>query len=280
MKHSKLCVFLAVAVIVLSACTAYADGVKLGMLMPAKFAAGINESTLDVSDIVVWELNTPAHNEGITPKFYSNFASMIMALNAGEIDEFAVSQPVGEYITAVNPDFAVVCANRIIGVDFVFGFLAKNGGAIRDKFNSALAGMRQDGTLDALRLKYCGRPGHSKMDSVKIENFPDAETVRVAVTGDVPPLDFVAADGEAAGFNTAILAEIGKRLKINIKLLHVETAARTTALTSGRADCVFWYQLYRDSKNQPDAPEGVIFSDPYYDFNITLHIGSRQPEKH
>ena len=280
MKHSKLCVFLAAAVMVLSACTAFAEGVKIGMLMPAKLVAGIDEQTQDVNDIIVWDLKNPAHKAGNFPRFYGNLAAMLMALNAGELDEFAVSQPVGEYIIAVNPDFAVACATRITGSTFVFGFRAENGRAIRDKFNAALADIRKDGTLDALKLKYCSNPGKGNLDTVQFESFSDAETVKIAVTGDLPPLDFVTADGNAAGFNTAILSEIGRRAKINIKLVYVETAARTTALMSGRADCIFWYQLYNDSKNQPDSPEGVIFSEPYYDFNIMLHIGRKQPEKH
>ncbi|MBQ7214708.1 MAG: hypothetical protein IJS39_01855 [Synergistaceae bacterium] len=28
------------------------------------------------------------------------------------------------------------------------------------------------------------------------------------------------------------------------------------------------------------ALEGIIFSDPYNDFNIMLHIGRKQPEKY
>lgn len=278
MKHMKLFVFLAVAVMVFSACTAYADGVKLGILTPAKLVAGLNESTQDAGSLVVWEINSPAHSTGaVMPKFYSNLTTMIMALNAGDIDEFAASQPLGEYITAVNPHFAVSCVHRITGASFVFGFRAgeERSESLRKAFNSALAGMRQDGTLDALRLKYCGKPGHDKLESIQMEKFPDADSVSVAVTGDVPPLDFVAPDGEAAGFNTAILSEIGKRLKINIKLLYVETAARTTALMSGKADCVFWYQLYKDTDSQPDAPESVIFSEPYYDCNIFLHIKAK-----
>lgn len=278
MKHTKLFVLLAVAVMAMSACTAHAEGLRIGLLTPAKLIAGINESTQHAGDLIVWEINSLAHSTGaIMPKFYSNFTSMIMALNAGEIDELAVSQPVGEYITAVNPKFAVSCAHRITGASFVFGFRAgeDRSESLRKAFNSALASMRQDGTLDALRLKYCGKPGHDKLDPVNMERFPDAETVSIAVTGDVPPLDFVAPDGEAAGFNTAILSEIGKRLKTNIKLVYVETAARTTALMSGRADCIFWYQIYKDTDDQPDAPESVIFSDPYYDCNLFLHIKAK-----
>ena len=276
MNHKKLCVFIMIAVMSLSACCAYADGVKLGMLTPGKLVVGETPSMDAISDIVLWTLYRPGHGvDEISFKFYSNLATMLMALNAGEIDELATSQVVGEYVTALNPDFTVTCAGRMTGTSFVFGFKDGEGEALQKKFNAALADMRKDGTLDAITRQYCGNPGHDKLDSVKMAKFPDAETVRVAVTGDVPPIDFVAADGEAAGFNTAILSEIGKRAKLNIKLVHVETAARTTALMSGRADAIYWYQIYKGVKEQPDAADGVIFSDPYYEFNISLHVGRK-----
>ncbi len=53
-------------------------------------------------------------------------------------------------------------------------------------------------------------------------------------------MDFVAADGSFAGFNTALLAEIGKRLNKNIELTQVDCASRSTALASGTVDVVFW----------------------------------------
>ena len=275
MKHIKLCVFI-VAVIALSACASYADGVKIGMLIPAKLVAGASDKPQDISNIVLWLIFKPGHGaDEASFKFYNNLMTMLMALNSGEIDELSACQPLAEYLTAVNPEFVVSCAARITGASFVFGFKAEDGSALREKFNAALAEMRKDGTLDALTQKYCGNPGRDNMDSVKMENFPDAPTVRVAVTGDVPPLDYVAADGEAAGFNSAILAEIGRRAKINIKLVYVETAARTTALMSGRADAVYWYQVYKGTDEQSDAADGVIFSDPYYDTNIFIHIGRK-----
>ena len=274
MKHKMFKLFIAV-VMVFSACTAYAEDIKFGLLMPAKLVAGVEESTQNLS-IVLWHMRAAGHQPGkYTPRFYSNLATMLMALNAGEIDEFSVAQPVAEYITAMNPELEFSYAARITGASFVFGFRAEDGKAMRDKFNSALAEMKKDGTLDALRQEYCGNPGKDTPNAVKFEHFPDAETVSIAVTGDVPPMDYVAADGQAAGFNTAILSEIGKRLKVNIKLVYVETAARTTALMSGRADCVFWYQVYKASKTQPDTPESVIFSEPYYDFNIFLHVSKK-----
>ena len=112
-------------------------------------------------------------------------------------------------------------------------------------------------------------------EAVNFERFAAAETVRVAVTGDLPPIDYVSTEGKAAGFNTALLAEIAKRLKINIKLTYVNSGARTAALTSGRADVVFWYQLTEGSAKQFDVPDSVIVSDPYYDWNTFVHISQK-----
>ncbi|MBQ7267295.1 MAG: hypothetical protein IJR11_02890, partial [Synergistaceae bacterium] len=94
-------------------------------------------------------------------------------------------------------------------------------------------------------------------------------------TGDMPPIDMFAGDGKPAGYNTAILAEIGKRLKKNIRLLSIEAAARNSALISGRADVVFWYRTVKieigdaeiDNSVFIDAPDEIILSEPYYSWN-------------
>ena len=72
--------------------------------------------------------------------------------------------------------------------------------------------------------------------------------------------------GHAAGFNTAVLAEIAQRLEINIELVQVDSGARTLALSSGRADAAFWA---RSAAADPvieglDIPEGTITSESYY----------------
>lgn len=53
-------------------------------------------------------------------------------------------------------------------------------------------------------------------------------------------MDYVAEDGSFAGFNTAILAEIGKRLEKNIDLVQVDSVGRALALAQGNVDAVFW----------------------------------------
>jgi ABC-type amino acid transport substrate-binding protein len=74
-----------------------------------------------------------------------------------------------------------------------------------------------------------------------------AETVKVAVTGALPPMDYVAPDGTPAGFNTALLAEISRRMGKNIELVVVDSVGRAAALASGTVDAVFWTRTSGES---------------------------------
>ncbi len=127
-------------------------------------------------------------------------------------------------------------------------------------------------TLSAIEGMYLASPGKTSPQPVKFAKFDGAVTIRAAVTGDLPPVDFMADDGTAAGFSTAVLAEIGRRLGVNIELMSIESAARSSALASGRADVVFWYEVVKGADKQPDIPEGVIVSEPYYEWEKFIHL--------
>ncbi len=93
-----------------------------------------------------------------------------------------------------------------------------------------------------------------------------AQTIKVGVTGDLPPLDYVSADGQPAGFNTAILSEIAKRLGRNVEVIDIESGARATALNAKQIDVIFWAVVPNGDKvpNDLDKPDGVEFSEPYF----------------
>jgi hypothetical protein len=78
--------------------------------------------------------------------------------------------------------------------------------------------------------------------------------VRVAVTGALPPIDYVAADGTPAGFNTAVLAEISSRAGFNIELVQVDSVGRALALSQGDVDVVFWTRAESDGLLQDGLP--------------------------
>ncbi|MBQ7155223.1 MAG: hypothetical protein IJR85_06685 [Synergistaceae bacterium] len=55
--------------------------------------------------------------------------------------------------------------------------------------------------------------------------------MRVAITGDIPPMDRILANGQPAGFNTALLSELGRRTHTNFELVSVSAGARQAAIS-------------------------------------------------
>lgn len=208
--------------------------------------------------------------------FYDSLLSMQMALNAGEVDEISLPEAVGEYFLNVNDGYKIVSIVRTLPSSLAFGFRKDNDPSLRNKFNEALLSMKADGTLAILRSKYIDEPGLDEPEPVKFDVYENIDTkIKVAVTGDLPPIDFIAADGKPAGFNTAVLAEIARRLKVNVELVNIDSGARAAALASGRADAVFWFQFQKGADKQSDIPEGIALSEPYYGWNEILNIGKK-----
>ena len=205
--------------------------------------------------------------------YYNSLLTMQMALNAGEIDEVQLPEVVGEYFTIMNPSYSVACVTQVRPTYLAFGFLEKNA-ALRDRINKVLNELKADGTLEKLRAGYIDsfRSPNFNFNMLKPTKFEGAEKIKIALTGDLPPIDFVAPDDTPAGFNMAIITEIGKRAKLNIEVFDIEAGARSAALSSGRADAVLWYKFTQDHEVQPDIPSGVILSEPYYSWNKFLHI--------
>ena len=211
--------------------------------------------------------------EGSSVKFYDNLTLMQMALSKGEIDVITTPECVGEYMLRTNSLLKLrgFMLNKN-ATALAFGFLEEKK-ELRDRFSKAVEDMEREGAIGLLARDFISGPQAINPPAVEIAKFDDAETINAAITGDQPPLDYIAEDGTPAGFNTAILAEIGRRLHVNINPVIVETASRAVSLTSGRADVVFWFQVFEGYDKQPDIPEGVIVSTPYYGWNKAMLIG-------
>ena len=209
-----------------------------------------------------------------TPKSYDSLSLMQLALHKGEIDAIGCPELIGEYMLRHSSEYDLRgYAILRKQTNLAFGFLEEKS-AIRDRFNEAINSMMNDGTLGLIVRDYLTGPKSDNPPAVKLEHFDDAETINIAVTGDMPPIDYVAEDGTPAGYNTAFLAEIGRRLHVNINLISIDTGMRAAALKSGRADVVFWFKVYGDGR-VADIPEGVILSVPYYAWNKALLIGKK-----
>ena len=186
--------------------------------------------------------------------YYDSLDAMLMALNAGEIIGLETYGATARYLILNNPELMFIGAENaenanafvntvcdsLLSNDFAFMFMADSA-ALRDMFNETIAAMKKDGTLDKLIQTYIeGVASGDEPERIALPRIAGAETLRVAITGSLPPLDYVAPDGTPAGFNTAMLAEIGSRMGKNVELVQVDSIGRAAALASGAVDAVFW----------------------------------------
>lgn len=241
------------------------SGDKIGALMPIG---------LDEESYKRWTENI-AQSEGrpagyVAPRtviFFDDMNSMIMALKNNQIDRFATAGKVGAYIVARNDDLKLIDDNfkPILGYSMA---MEEKSAAQIEEINAAIKAMREDGTLNKLIQKNIIDLGGKDPVATPIPVIEGAETLKVAVTGDMPAMDVILSDGTPAGFNVAFLGELGKRINKNFELVSMTAAARSTALSSGQVDVLFWVigTYDQDGKALPyplDNMKGVAISMPY-----------------
>lgn len=186
--------------------------------------------------------------------FYDSLDSMLMALRAGEIQVMVTYEHVADYLIAQSDDLALssfftfaesddpvsVFVSVILSNSFSL-LLREEDEALRDELNGAILDMQADGTLQRFIDEQITAVNQGlEISPAALPRIEGTPVLRVAVTGTLPPMDYVTPDGAPAGFNTAMLAEIGNRIGRNIELVQVDSVGRAAALSAGVVDAVFW----------------------------------------
>ena len=150
--------------------------------------------------------------------FFNTMTDMLMALNRGDIVVLETDQNTVRYIASRN-DNIVDRPPYLNPNNLMFSILLRGEDTeLRDQISSIIIAMKEDGSLEEMRQRYIEDViAGNDPDAVVPEVIPDARTIKVAVTGDRPPMDYVSAGGAPLGFNTALIAEIAKRLGVNMQ---------------------------------------------------------------
>ncbi|MBR4641178.1 MAG: transporter substrate-binding domain-containing protein [Selenomonadaceae bacterium] len=213
------------------------------------------------------------------PVFYDNLSLMEMGLEAGNVDKISTYKCVADYLIANNDKFEIAHDDWIEGLTDNFCFaVKKEDSQLKADLDKVIGEMKSDGSLAKLISEYVTNVDKGKNPpKIELPKVEGADTIKVGVTGDLPPLDLVLADGTPAGFNTALLAEIAKRLNKNIELVQIDSGARAAALNSDQIDVIFW-AIVPANEILPadiDKPEGIELSEPYFKDDIA-HIKLKQ----
>ena len=209
----------------------------------------------------------------ITPftgfKFFDALQSMLAALGSGRIVAVEIDEYTAGYLLSRAEQYAVFQPSGTPVYNLNFSMLLRDGDSeLCGRISSAIKDMKADGTLESLKKKYIdGCIAGTDPDAVKPEHFDGSEILRVALTGDRPPMDYISVAGEPIGFNTALISEVARRLKMNAEFISVDSGARAAALASRTCDVVFWSESgdfnNRDGADREDMPEYTLITESY-----------------
>ena len=213
---------------------------------------------------------------------FDTMTDMLMALYRCDIVVLETDQNTVRYIASRN-DGIVDRPPYLNPNNLMFSVLLREEDAeLRDQISNSIAEMEEDGTIEEMRQRYIEDVSvGDDPDVVVPQVFPGARTIKVAVTGDRPPMDYVSAGGEPVGFNTALISEIGKRLGVNIEFVTVDCGARGIALATGVCDIVFWMEIGDfenwEGADLEDQPENTIVTKPYMSVPLWWAVLSESP---
>ena len=211
-------------------------------------------------------INVP--NTTIEMVNYSNLSSALMDLESGKIIGLGIEGCVADYIVARNENVVAFNYGKTEAMTNFSMMTMDSNKEVYDILNNAIKDMKADGTLDSLISNELKAYIESDPEAKDLPKFDGARTIKIGVTGDVPPMDYVAANGKAAGFNIALLTEIANRAQVNIELVQIDSAARATALSTEKVDAVFWAKSVScdscDNAVFAEEIEGTLVTETYF----------------
>ncbi|MDR0963932.1 MAG: transporter substrate-binding domain-containing protein [Clostridium sp.] len=204
--------------------------------------------------VAVEQINQMMGANFISIATYPTYNETLMALKSDRIDAAVVSKPQGLYTVQTDPTLKFIAGNGKSPLRVSMLTVTENTELLA-QINDAIQALKDSGELDALNEKY--------IEDVSIEEvtlpatIEGAKTIQVGVSGDMPPFDYVSADGKPSGYNVALMGAIASKAGFNVEFVTISFSAKFSALLSDRIDVFFFHYGVL-------SQEGVTMTDVYY----------------
>lgn len=211
-------------------------------------------------------------------RYFDSLNSIILALDSGAIDGFVINEYTYDFLRSRDSRYSTYSPDPAWEYSYGFAMLLREEDReLCNRITDVINDMKADGALDDLKAQYIDECiAGNEPAAVRPEVFDQAAALKVAVTGDIPPMDYFSAEGDPVGFNTAFISEVGRRLALNIEFVSVDSGARAMSLASGEADVVFWTEAasYDNWANadREDQPEHTVVTDIYLPAELRLVV--------
>ncbi len=203
-------------------------------------------------------------------KQYASLNTMLMELKAGKIDVLEIPDSVANYILAQD-DSLLHWEGK--ATQHYHMAARSEDKALTDEISMAIDELKADGTIESLVKEYI-TDAKGDPSLKELTNKDGKEKHIVAVTGDLPPMDYVSADGTPSGFNVALLNAISEKTDCTFEIVQMEASARLSALEGKKIDLIFWIGCY-DNENFEPSMKGVSLTTSFYDEAVCRISGSQ-----
>jgi ABC-type amino acid transport substrate-binding protein len=110
--------------------------------------------------------------------------------------------------------------------------------------NAAIEELRADGTLEQLVKDYIANADENTLAAAPTApDNEDSNTLRIGVSGQWPPFDYMTPQGVATGFNVALSTAVAEKLGLRAQFVTIPAAQKFTALMSNRIDVYFFHAI-------------------------------------
>ncbi|MCI2055611.1 MAG: ABC transporter permease subunit [Oscillibacter sp.] len=194
--------------------------------------------------------------QDVTYSFFNNRTDQLAALESGKVEAFPCDEPVALLAVAQNPDLTILpqCV-----VEDHYGVALQKDSPLTPQVNDAIAQLKADGTLDAMREKWSGSDEAAKV-LPQLDCPGTNGTLRVAHDTSGEPMEYVGTDGTAVGYDLELMLRIAQILDYQVEWISVDFSGLIPMLQSGKADAAVGCMSITEERKQV-----VDMSDSYYD---------------
>ena len=241
MKKSTLFLFAIMALFLTGCNSKKTDTIKDAAGLDGKVFGVISPwVSTDVFESAMANTTKPKAGEII---YYNRHSDIVAAMIAGKIDAAQVLKIVADYSAKRNEMLKIIQLDKKYQSSVVMALRSEDK-QLKADIDSAITLLQTNGILKQLEdLWITNLPVENEPSNKEIPKIEGAKIIYIGVSGDVTPLDYIAADGRPAGYNVALLTEIGKILNVNFEFVSIETQAKITALSSKKIDVIFCHMV-------------------------------------
>jgi hypothetical protein len=175
---------------------------------------------------------------------FSTSNELLTALKTKRVDAMLTTVETSKFLISADTKLDLIPANQPgNGLRMI---LRDTDAELLAELNAGIDALKAEGTLDKLYDQYITNVTVDRLAAApaQLPLIEGAQTILVGINGDLPPYDYIAADGKPAGFNVALMGELSRVLGKNVQFITIPSEARFSALLSKntrRMDLFFWF---------------------------------------